>query len=275
MSQYNHRYYSHIGFAIRNKEVLMQRSLPRPVAVLLGTTAIVSVLLVFCDMASALYVDHMYARAHKESGSHWDGVHVDMRLRSGSISSQDAGYGFFIANAIWAATDGTAQNEWVEAGYTRGWEGQNVMTGYWASQRWSESQGKYVYGEHRIINCAWTGGDWHWFKIMHHSGTTTGDCSWRVYVDGDPAVSADGNSISTSHKYPWSCEMYCGIELIASTGLLGTSSDWCRLNNLQATTDEQQSWSNFNNPVVQVDPGYDLHGGWNTYPVHYKDYRNY
>jgi hypothetical protein len=125
------------------------------------------------------------------------------------------------------------------------------------------------------VNCTWTAGDWHWFKIMHHSGTTTGDCSWRVFIDGDPVESGDGVNITTSHEKPYARMMDAGIEVTASSGKLGTSSDWCGLYNLSVTTDEQASWGNFNDPTIEVDAGYDLHADWQSYPTDFRDYRNW
>ena len=242
------------------------------IALVVGCLA---VLFGLCAVADASYIGHQYALAQKTSGSQWDGVRTYMEVRNGEISSSDAAAGYFIENTLWVYTDGTTGSEWVEAGYTRGWNSQDIMTGYWASQRWSESQGRYVYDEHKAVNCTWTGGDWHWFKIMHHNGTTQGDCDWRVFIDGDPVVSGDGVSITTSHKYSWSQMMDVGLEAIASSGKLGASSNWCRLYNLGATTDEQASWSDFNNPTLYLDQGYNMDRGWQSYPTDFKDYRNW
>ncbi|GEM_PF-5257093 len=110
---------------------------------------------------------------------------------------------------------------------------------------------------------------------MHHSGTTTGSCSWRVFIDGDPVQSADGVGITSSHENSYSCKMGAGLEVTASSGKLGASSNWCTLYRLGATTDEQGSWSSFNDPGSSVDPNYDLHARWHRYPVDFEDYRNW
>ncbi len=247
----------------------------RVAAAMVICAACAGVTLQLCAVAEASYIGHRFARASKTSGSHWDGVRVQMEVKSGEIGSGDAGAGRFVANTLWVFTDDAATDEWVEAGYTRGWNGNDTMTGYWASQRWSESQGQYVYAEHRAVNCTWSGGDWHWFKIMHHSGTTTGDCSWLLYIDGGPVQSADGVTITTSHEKPYSCRMAAGLEVTASSGKLGAASNWCKLYSLSATTDEQGSWSNFNDPGSTVDAGYDLHARWHVKPVDYENYRNW
>ncbi len=121
--------------------------------VVVGCAACAAGMLQLCGTAGASYIGHRYAKATKTSGSHWDGVRVRMEVRSGEIGFGDADAGRFIANTLWVFTDGTGSSEWVEAGYTRGWNGDDTMTGYWASRRWSESQGQFVYAEHRAVNC--------------------------------------------------------------------------------------------------------------------------
>lgn len=249
--------------------------LGRVAIIALGITIFAASLMAFCGVASAYYIGHQYALMEKVSGSQWDGIQVRMEVRAGELDYADAVDGLYIANSLWAYTDATGSNEFVEAGYTRGWNTLNIMTGYWASRRYSESQGQYVYAEHRIVNCTWTGGDWHYFKIMHHSGTTTGDCTWQVFVDGSAVQSGDGVGLTTSHQYPHSSFMQAGLEVIASSGKLGASSNNCRLYNLAATTDEQGSWGNFNNPTTTLYPGYNLWLGWQSYATDFKNYRKW
>lgn len=253
----------------------------RRLSVLAATVFSMMVLLATTiDVANASLFLQRYALIQKQASSQWDGARAYMEIRNGAISDSDAAAGGHINNTLWVYTN-DAQNdprgvEWVEAGYTRGWRFTNVMTGYWASQRWSEGQNKMVYADHKITSVTMVDGSHHWFKIMHYSGTTRGEATWRVYIDGDPVVSGDGVSVTTSHEFSHATGLDAGLETVASSGVMGNSSNWCNFDSITATTDEEASWLNLNNPTLYPypsgsDPVFGLYVAWVDYPYDMRD----
>lgn len=168
----------------------------------------------------------------------WDGARANLEIRNGRISDSDAEDGYKVAQVLWVYCP-TGTSDWVEAGFTRGWTNENMLALYWGAGWLDPSTGHQQWGFWRITN-AYTVGERTLFGIMHFGGSS-GDYTWRVYVDGSPASSVGGN-LSYHHGTSYTRKLECGIQRDASTGMLGSSSDWCNNRTLSYTTNDGASW---------------------------------
>jgi len=238
--------------------------------------------------ASASYL-RCYAVVHKnDTSAQWNGARTNMDIHNGQIGTTDAQNGYFVADALWVydVWNGwsASNNQWVEVGYTRGWEddsnpGNNdVLTLYWTEQMWVEGIG-YQYYEHKIRTSI-AAGETYWGKILYLGGGDAGYAQWGVYIDGDPADSQWWYSESQAHDHAHN--LFCGLENTASSGKLGSSSNHVEMKAVNKSSNGGTSWQTWAGDGLSetVDSGstYHCHGHWQSddpTTANWQNYRNW
>jgi hypothetical protein len=180
-------------------------------AILLLAAALLISAAAFPAVASA---QHYYAVAQSISAPQNEGTECKMLVRDGTCSDWAAGG--FIAQVLWEGTDNYANGQsWVELGYTRGWELQNILTFYWADQR----PGSYYY-EHQITSVTPHVGARYTLAIEYR-----GSNSWHVFINNSDKGTSSPNP-------PYSRFMETGMENTNGLNRMGSSSSPCDENGL-------------------------------------------
>lgn len=93
-------------------------------------------------------VTHYYGVAVWFNAPQNAGTEANLYISNGSAADWSASYAGFIAQVLWEGTSNNGNGDyWVEAGYTYGWQQQNIATWYWADNRPT-----YGYDEHQITS---------------------------------------------------------------------------------------------------------------------------
>lgn len=245
------------------------RGLPHLVSVVIACSAFVAQALAPASSEAYVYPlnyrDRAIGRVY-QSGANWNGAKAQIEVRSGLIGESDANSGAFVLEAIWVGD--LNASSYVELGYSRGWEGLDINTPYWACYTLGGN-----YYQHRVVNCFLTLGDYSYFKITKVSGT---DNLWRCWIEGVPAEDEYGDSTANSSVGNNFDSIDAGLECSCSTGELGTSTDPVTIRYLKKTSDGGGTWS--------YGPGYafvihDLEdcidGWWVTPGQKLENYRNF
>ncbi|GEM_PF-3252405 len=198
----------------------------------------------------------------------WNYVRTTMTVRNGAISDADARAKRFIADVLWAYTAGVFtttndDNQWVEAGYTRGWDtdvGTNdILTLYWAERHYLPQDGRYVYVEHRISSPAISGGDTISVRLTHLRGGVANSV-WGIYIEGDKRAESDDQAADHAHL------IATGIECTASSGKLGNSTNRVDNKNMLRSQDGGSTSNGWEGDglLYNVDGVHEVHGNWKS-----------
>lgn len=160
-----------------------------------------------------------YGAAQDLSAPENYGVQSYIFVKDGS--AYDYAAGGHINASLWEGTNNsTSLSTWVEIGYSRGWNGSNILTWYWADDRPS-----YGFFEHRITTPSISAGTWHHLKILY-----SGNNTWTVFIDGSQPNNGGGVS---SPNPPDSNSFEAGLESTSECSDLGSSSSPEISDNLQ------------------------------------------
>ena len=148
---------------------------------------------------------HYYGRADSPYMTQNYGAYTDMYVSSGS--AYDWNQNGFIEQTLWEGTDNQPTgSDWVESGYTYGWQFTNTFTYYWADWRPT-----YNYAEHRITAVTPKVGTWMPVEIQYQGNNT-----WNVYLN----FQVEGTSTSNP---PSSEQMAAGVESTSQYSQLSTA----------------------------------------------------
>jgi hypothetical protein len=101
------------------------------------------------------------------------------------VGAADWSSGGHVNQTIWVGTNGATQlQDWVELGYTKGFEGANVLTFYWADQRPNGGG----YHEHQITSVDANVGDTHKLWIVY-----IGNDKWNVNIGATNVATSVAN----------------------------------------------------------------------------------
>lgn len=156
---------------------------------------------------------HYYGIALWGSAPQNKGPYTDLYISKGSAA--DWASGGFIEQTLWEGPSNSPSGSyWVEAGYTYGWEGKNILTYYRADNRPNGGG----YHEHQITSITPTVGTWEPIEI-----TYVGNNQWNVYYNFTLQKDPNGyNSISTNNP-PYSEYMSTGSEATSSSSTLASA----------------------------------------------------
>jgi hypothetical protein len=125
-----------------------------------------------------------YGAAWRQNGPVVNGSHAVMYL-SGK-GADDWASGGFIANVLWNGVDNSCCFEWwIEAGDTKGWEGQNLRTYYWAR---NVNVGT-PYAEHQVTSITPNVGSYMPVQLQY-----IGSATWAAYFNYTPQSGPDGST---------------------------------------------------------------------------------
>ncbi len=191
-------------------------------AVAFSTLAIISTLTLTtsfaCTNGNKWYEDVRWNSAPQNQA-----VYTKMGVSNGAVT--DSSQGGFIAQVMWEATNNQndASINWVEAGYTYGWNAQNILTYYFADGRpcgsWGCNKGSYDYHEHKITSITPSVGSTMPIELVYAGGN-----SWDVLFNGNIQTASNANGSISTNNPPYSRGMACGIENTnANNYLIGSS----------------------------------------------------
>lgn len=192
------------------------------------------------------------------SGANWNAARVNLEVRSGSVSTSnpnDIGNGGFIGETLWVG-DANAVS-WVEVGYSRGWEGYNYLTPYWACNTLADN-----YYQWPVVNITVTPGTAPKFRISKHAGL---DNAWDCAIDGVAANDITGDNTANSSIGNNFNSFDAGMESNCTSGEIGTTSDYVDVTNMEKASDGGTNYSNGPGltPLHIEDPaGNYTHGSW-------------
>jgi hypothetical protein len=126
-------------------------------------------------------------------------------------------------------------NSWVECGYVRGWESQNVHTPYWACQTLSGN-----YFEHKVVNVILTLGNDSVFRISKVTGV---DNAWACTIDGVAANDDEGDHVANSCIGNTFDGYRVGLESNCTSGELGASSNPVNISGMKKSSNGGDTWS--------------------------------
>jgi hypothetical protein len=147
--------------------------------------------------------------AGADAGTSVNADGAKMAWKARALTATDTGAGGFTAQVMWVGTNNTEETlRWVEAGITKGWQGQNIYTAYTAHGDLIKSPP--VYAEHRWSSPTITLGNTYTFAGFYNTTNT-----YRTTVNA-PSNSWDWSG-HTSGTSSWSggSESTCG-----STGVV-------------------------------------------------------
>jgi hypothetical protein len=184
----------------------------------------------------------------------------NIEIRSGRVASGDldpqTAHGFISEKLyIGDLNSGT----WVEVGYSRGWEGYDCLTPYWANMTLAGN-----YYEHSVVNITVTPGDTPKFRIKKHSGT---DNAWDCAIGGVAANDIDGDNTANSTVGNNFNSYEAGMESNCTSGEIGTTSNPVNVTNMEKSTNGGSSYSTSSNGLtfnLQDPAGNNSHGSWNS-----------
>lgn len=131
-----------------------------------------------------------YAVGYTTSGgTNWGGGQA--RWTTQNYFAPDWASGGFVSEVLWVYTRSGFGN-WVEIGYTHGWQGQNLRTLYWAEC--------CPYAEHRIIKSPGAVGSLHTYTIQQVNNN-----AYTVYHDFARVADSNNNP-------PWTFGVDVGLE---------------------------------------------------------------
>lgn len=201
--------------------------------------------MLFVVSPTVAFASETYATADWETGSGTpthapqnQGGYADMYIASGSVSdwSTQNGSGH-INQTIWVSTDDQTNTGtyWVEAGYTYGFQGSNVLTYYWAHQ-----SPTYGYGGHQITSITPTVGNWEPIEIAY-----SGNSTWDIYYNWSTQTGSYGSSAATGNAL-WSYGLEAGLESTNTNNKL-TNAQLSGLEWLDPNSVWQTGWDTTNN----------------------------
>jgi hypothetical protein len=121
--------------------------------------------------------------------------------------------GGHINESIWTGTDESRYfQNWIEMGYTYGFNGQPALTWYWARTRPGKPYQEWAIGS------AIATGEWHWLRIQYISND-----QWGVYLDGNLKVTC---SPATPDGIVNSECLEAGLESSSTASSMGTGFDY-------------------------------------------------
>jgi hypothetical protein len=162
-------------------------------------------------LAAAPAYASVYGQAIWESCKPNKGFKSYVYVRSGSCADWPSGG--HINEAIWTGTDEAEHFEnWIELGYTYGFQGSSSLTWYWARTRPGKPYAEWAIGS--AINP----GEWHWLRIQYISSD-----QWGVYLDGNLKVTC---SPATADGIINSESLEAGLESTSTASSMGSSFDY-------------------------------------------------
>jgi hypothetical protein len=136
-------------------------------------------------------VTKWYGVAWRQSGPIANGSYAN--IYASGKGAVDWSNGGFIANVLWNAVDGysSVMQYWIEAGDTKGWEGQNIRTFYWARNVPNVSP---TYREHQVLSITPSVGSYMPVELLYQGSST-----WGVYFNFQIVTSS--NPYGQSYLY--------------------------------------------------------------------------
>lgn len=128
---------------------------------------------------------NLYGIGWRNDGPVVNGSHANMYI-SGK-GTADYASGGFIANVLWNGVQGSCCFQyWIEAGDTKGWQGQNIRTFYWARNVAGVAN---PYKEHRVTSVVPNVGTYMPVQLSY-----LGNSTWAAYFNYQIQSGPDGST---------------------------------------------------------------------------------